>query len=997
MPRKDFRNDLATLIAESRPLEEQELKSGGEDGEVAFNFQYDPVHWLGISVHFQDLHLYPKGSSGVVYLGDGNTDQRAEGAAQVLESVDIDQEPLASVVDNIAQALSAYFSMHSASTLGTRANPIVVDSDSSQSDDDGTDGNGTDEDTDGIDNGFEVNLLNQIHESVRSLLLRDIRQLRSSGYQNVGYHTAPSEKGFILYVTIPIQSLVNGGMLTQDQCEAWNLDSNKYLVILMRFTPDYVHMIRKRTSGSERMFVQGVESHICRMMGDPAQSFHTQPHPEFRITTSDSPQVSSLQAFVCFRKSTANKVGPNTMREGEQRVFRHLVPFLSSWTLDDLLNNRLMAILAIRLHYKTTWAKAEEFYELVQLDPQIAFANCLPNVSSSTESATTKSHKSRASRKTGRNNALADDVDLWDAPAGTVSTAAGPWADHMNFPLLAIRYTLRRLINSSKHCLVCHKLITTEFEALKPYVCNASLCNHQYMQLGLGPSIEFEIIHEPSVVDLLVSLAYTASAQQQLSPFPAGIGYEKTTRASFSSSGCKGINIESATSWSFNGQLAALPGDVIEIYMPSGEMYKYTVEELLQSSVTVETRGPRIPSKMIGSFVDASLCQLIHTTWMGWEKDATGFGEASTLVIATLAKLPPIPELRATLKTQLPSENRSNEANAEPTEDPAEAEAEMTEEDRLNLEAEKEEKRRRDEQYQKLLERQTTLSLRPVLDQIDPLIYPLLRWIICSNRSFIKELRREEDKVTGIGAGHLQFKMVMSTPEKEEIFLKERKQWASGNAVQSVWGFHGSPLYNWHSILRTGLHTQKITHGRAYGNGIYHALDYNTSSGYASMGGNAWPNSKIGVTQCLSLNEIVNCPDSFVSRNPYLVIGNINWVQTRFLLVQPTFSLPNNLQQQQQAGMINNTSTPYANQRNQGHLTCEVPGKAYLPMDVSICPRGAQNKSIRIPAASVTVPDSRTQAVSNATFADPGLAELEREEAEAEAQRTGRGKRTKIC
>ncbi|KAJ3184214.1 hypothetical protein HDU87_005061 [Geranomyces variabilis] len=754
MPRKDFRNHLAALIAEGGPLEAQGVKglaSGAEDGEVAFSFHYDAVHWLAISVHFQDLHLYPKASSGVVYLGDGNTDQRAEGAAQVLESVDIDQEPLASVVDNIAQALSAFFSMHSPATLSTRFNPVPVESNSSESDgdDDSSIAAGTDEESDGNDAGFELTLLNKIHESVRSLLLRDVGQLHSAGYHNVGYLSVPSEKGFILYVTTPIQSLINGGMLTPDHCEAWNLDSKKYLVILMKFEPDYVHIIRMRTSGTERMFVQG-------MIGDRAQSFHTQPHPEFRITTNDSPQVSSLQAFVCFRKSTANKLGANAAREGEHRAFRYLVPFLLSWTLDDLLNNRLMAILAIRLHYRTSWAKAEEFYESVQVDPQIAFAECLPIALTSREDAATKPYRNPALRKTVRNFALVDDLDLWDAPAGSVSKAIDHWADHMNFPLLAIRYTLRRLISSSKHCLVCHKLITTEFEALKPYVCNASLCNHQYMQLGLGPSIEFEIIHEPCVVDLLVSLAYTASAQQQLSPFPAGIGYEKTTRVSFSSSGCNGITLECGSSWCLHGQLEAVPGDVIEINMPSGEMYKYTIDGLWEKGVMVKTRGPKIPAKMIGSFVSASLCQLIHTMWMGWDKDETGIGEGSALVISTLAKLPPIPELRGTLKTQLPLEDRSDEADAEPAEESAEPEAEMTEEDRLTMEAEKEEKRRRDEQYQKLLERQTTPSLRPCLDQIDPLIYPLLRWIICSNRSFIKELRREEDKITGIGAGHLQ-------------------------------------------------------------------------------------------------------------------------------------------------------------------------------------------------------------------------------------------------
>ncbi|KAJ3057814.1 hypothetical protein HK102_010858, partial [Quaeritorhiza haematococci] len=96
----------------------------------------------------------------------------------------------------------------------------------------------------------------------------------------------------------------------------------------------------------------------------------------------------------------------------------------------------------------------------------------------------------------------------------------------------------------------------------------------------------------------------------------------------------------------------------------------------------------------------------------------------------------------------------------------------------------------------------TTLSLRPYLDQIDRLLYPLLRWIICSNRAYFKELIDPAERVvadggfgtssragggvgTGGGGGRLgvvgdelervvQFKMVMSSPEREERFVVEK-------------------------------------------------------------------------------------------------------------------------------------------------------------------------------------------------------------------------------
>lgn len=38
--------------------------------------------------------------------------------------------------------------------------------------------------------------------------------------------------------------------------------------------------------------------------------------------------------------------------------------------------------------------------------------------------------------------------------------------------------------------MVCHNKIESEYEALKPYVCGSKLCEYQYYQLSMGPSLE---------------------------------------------------------------------------------------------------------------------------------------------------------------------------------------------------------------------------------------------------------------------------------------------------------------------------------------------------------------------------------------------------------------------------------------------------------------------------------------------------------------------------
>ena len=186
-------------------------------------------------------------------------------------------------------------------------------------------------------------------------------------------------------------------------------------------------------------------------------------------------------------------------------------------------------------------------------------------------------------------------------------------------------------------------------------------------------------------------------------------------------------------------------------------------------------------------------------------------------------------------------------------------------------------------------------GLQDSLKQIDPRLLPLLRWIVMSNTAHIRKLEGEESMMVGLGKEWHQFKMTISTPQKEAVF-QQHKESHNGN---TIFAFHGSPLYNWHSILRTGLNFNKVTHGRSYGDGIYHAFHLGTSLTYTGDRGYAyaapingpnsimkWKNASMEVTTMLSVNEVVLDERCFVKTSPFLVVNDTQKVQTRYLIIR---------------------------------------------------------------------------------------------------------------
>ncbi|KAG1734953.1 uncharacterized protein EDB91DRAFT_1146148 [Suillus paluster] len=161
---------------------------------------------------------------------------------------------------------------------------------------------------------------------------------------------------------------------------------------------------------------------------------------------------------------------------------------------------------------------------------------------------------------------------------------------------------------------------------------------------------------------------------------------------------------------------------------------------------------------------------------------------------------------------------------------------------------------------------------------------------VASCTAHLQELTEEEDQVQNIGPQWRQFRFMVGAPDKEAKFKHALEQETHGDSnakkYPTLFAFHGSPLQNWHSIIRHGLWYKTIAHGRAYGDGVYFAKDGSTSMGGYSPGSSQhWNNSAIIPSACVALAEIINLPTKFTSHDPYYVVKQTDWIMCRYLLV----------------------------------------------------------------------------------------------------------------
>ncbi|TFK51185.1 hypothetical protein OE88DRAFT_1658981 [Heliocybe sulcata] len=192
------------------------------------------------------------------------------------------------------------------------------------------------------------------------------------------------------------------------------------------------------------------------------------------------------------------------MEEGNEGKFDQ---FSLSESLDSLLNQTLLRLIPLRLKLGLGWAGAELLLaeaERLQQKPEDLYSSL-----KSTLVAADKEERKLA--------------ESYSLPADPVVHRED--VHHINLPLIAFSYLVRRLTLCTRYCIVCHNKLKVDYEALKPFVCENQLCAYQFYLHNRGPSLEYEICTHPTSVDLLVSLTYIAAAEGALDqPLPTGLG-----------------------------------------------------------------------------------------------------------------------------------------------------------------------------------------------------------------------------------------------------------------------------------------------------------------------------------------------------------------------------------------------------------------------------------------------------------------------------------------
>eukprot|EP01121_Diplochlamys_sp_Union-15-3_P018363 TRINITY_DN6660_c0_g5_i1.p1 TRINITY_DN6660_c0_g5~~TRINITY_DN6660_c0_g5_i1.p1 ORF type:complete len:772 (+),score=148.51 TRINITY_DN6660_c0_g5_i1:64-2316(+) len=181
-------------------------------------------------------------------------------------------------------------------------------------------------------------------------------------------------------------------------------------------------------------------------------------------------------------------------------------------------------------------------------------------------------------------------------------------------------------------------------------------------------------------------------------------------------------------------------------------------------------------------------------------------------------------------------------------------------------------------------------DMKKQLDNAHQHAFPLLQWIMSSNRAHIVKLPKDKH-IKSMCTPH-QYLLLSAPPEKEEKFRMLKKKHGS------TFAFHGSSSENWHSILRRGLlnasGTKLQVNGAAYGAGIYLSPNASTSFGYCKLNGyrptaakkNSGSGNRFLVSDsiyCIALCEVVN--DGIKKTGSIWVQPTADCVVTRFFFV----------------------------------------------------------------------------------------------------------------
>jgi ubiquitin-conjugating enzyme E2 Q len=642
------------------------------------------------------------------------------------------------------------------------------------------------------DNGDSAFTFTRDKTEVQEKIRRDLRVVKDAGFK-VGY--LGSKYGTII---VSVSCRISKLGISKEAMSAWGVEPTEYLVLLIRYHPNYLDL-----------------QTILESTNDSKITLH-----QMHVGLCESYKPSFQHAIAALQESLDRQISEKATSSDNTMCGQILKPLFIGRSLNSLLNERLFGIIKLRIKHEFSWTAAELFFQNSQ------------GKICSVSDVTSEEYRQR---------------DRW-----ATSTPALLVADHMaeldrdtskmSLPLVAMQFTLRHFTKCTEFCLVCHCRTGDTFEALKPYVCSNELCLYQYMALDMGPSLEYEISSQPSVVDLLISLAYARASSGFLQDFPTGLRLQVPGKIlSLTDGGLAAYPTGRLVAANFDllpvsPHLPALvrAGDWIVIIGADQDNWHCRVKQITDSNHVLIShpikQGHEVARK------DLSTCPMVvRFVVYDTNMDDLTPAQKQQMISTLLSELPSLEDMKMFIRSHA-----------------------------------------------------GVKSLSSWEDRISPAGLNLIRWVVASNRSFIQhDDNKPRHQVTGMG-NYIQFRLVQGAADKEQRFI---------NAVNSIsvaqnpdhptlFAWHGSAVHSWHSILREGLHFNLVTNGRSCGNGVYMSNYFHTSLGYAKASSIIWPKNRMKLGIMVSLNEIINAPEQFVSCNPHYVVQHLDWIQPRYLFVQ---------------------------------------------------------------------------------------------------------------
>lgn len=799
MPRKAFVKDLNDAIEKSSCFKSiTNLSAGDDDGE--FKFVFDDASHSEISVLVPELSDYPESHIYLIFASDS----ASPAIAEALKGYSNASYPGQRINELLVQ-LPKYL-VEQTRTGESLADAIEID-DSDVDDemedvfndqspeDDSDDEEVMNEDWLEQDDYAAISFQSmdgardQGSDAMMQQARADLLAAKEAGFKvgvlGRGGHRALNGSCYVV-LSIRIGNLKG---LSDEVLTAWSLpDKNEYLQLLLYYPSGYKTLEALQSAGN---------AHARQQLLKIAT----------RIGSSYKPvSIEDAQLAFSATESDAQKFS-KTKTSSTRKTF-------ISGSLDELLNGMLLTLVEYRLRFGFNWTGASDYYR----------RNTGLTGTASNNYAYEASYQVQQVEAAKANLKNATNLEKDELAMGKTTPS---------LPLIAMQFMLRHFVGCTKFCLVCFEPLKTDhLEAMKPYVCERGLCLYQMLALGLGPSLEHEILKQPFVVDLLISFAYTAVKKHMLpkTMFPTGLA----------------LNVPHP-----GAKFGGYDGSPVQDYNRYGNaapINKVITPAPAQTPCDVKIDPHK--SELLFSSSGSNPCCLRRGDWIvvnlahGTGEESAHYRVMETSLFPSVRLSAPVFTHSSTMLKNSPTPLRDakfgtgwlncNFHKYEYNFDDLKTDADKFRIILLLLDLMPSVM-----EMKKHIEQTSTLS---GWDRLSPAGLGVLRWIVASCRSSIISVDNpslplegdaaavlpstNEPRVPGLD-GWVQFRFASGNPDKEARFLEAIKQeTASHETYKTLFAWHGSDLGNWHSILRLGLHYEKTTNGRAFGNGIVSASSY---------------------------------------------------------------------------------------------------------------------------------------------------------------------------